>query len=178
MKITVLSRGQVKRLHKKDAKFHKSHWFISIFSSEIENQKNSYSPLPDGSNILKLKFDDVTEKDFDYYIHFNKDMAKRVINFIKNIKDDGTMDFIVHCDAGVSRSGAIGYMLNEYFNKFLKRNQEDIDFFNTINAHIMPNPEVTRILKQEMFGNDYSGVFVNNYEYNEDGERINHIKEI
>ena len=80
-------------------------------------------------NILKLQFDDVTElvKD-EIYIHFNSDMAKKIVEFIKNIKDDGK-NFYVHCDAGVSRSGAVGYMLNEWFNKYIDRKNDDIEFF-------------------------------------------------
>ena len=54
----------------------------------------------------------------------------------------------------------------------------ELEDFIKENGHIMPNPEVVRVMKRRMFGDDYSGVFVNDYEYNEDGERIDHIMEI
>lgn len=181
MKIFVVSRSQIKRLHKRDFSFHKNNWIISIYSSPMEDRdgrSQAYSPLPFTSNILKLQFDDVTESDGSEYIHFNQTLAKKIVEFIKNIKDDGSKDFYVHCDAGVSRSGAVGYMLNEWFNKFISMNREDDEFFKQTNSHIMPNPEVVRILKQEMFGTPFRGIEVNNYKYNSDGERIDNIEKI
>lgn len=171
MKINVLSRSQIKRMHKKDPMFHKNNWIISIFSSEMEQGCQSYSPLPNASTVLKLKFDDVTEKDPDYYIHFNENTAKKIVDFIKNIVDDGLKDMYVHCDAGVSRSGAVGYMMNEYFNKFLNQNKEDDEFFKKTNSFIMPNPEVVRILKDALFGKPFAGIEVKDYTYDEDGNK-------
>lgn len=155
MKVLVVCRNYVKGLFKKYPEFQKNNYIISIYSSEKVNKNESYSPIPDDKNILKLQFDDVTElvKD-ESYIHFNSDMAKKVVEFIKNIKDDGK-NFYVHCDAGVSRSGAVGYMLNEWFNKYIDRKNDDIEFFVKNNLHIMPNPLVIKLLKSEMFGNDY-----------------------
>ena len=155
MKIFVVSRNKIKKFHKKDAMFHKNNWIISIFSSPMEDQYGktpSYSPLPNASNILKIQFDDVTEHDSDWGWHFNSNLAKKIVSFIKNIKDDGSKNFFIHCDAGVSRSGAIGFLLNEWFNKFIANKPEDDEFFKKMNSHIMPNPEVMRILKTEMFG--------------------------
>ena len=86
--------------------------------------------------------------------------------------------FYIHCDAGISRSGAVGYILNEYFNKYLIDNKEDYKFFEMNNSQIMPNPLVVRLLKKELFGISFFGIEVNDYEYNEDGEKINHIERI
>lgn len=179
MKIHVVSRSQIKRLHKKDFSFHKNNWIISIYSSAMESRDgntNAYSPLPFTPNILKLQFDDVTELEGNEYIHFNQYLAKKIVDFIKSIKDDGSKDFYVHCDAGVSRSGAVGYLLNEWFNKFISDNKEDDEFFKQTNSHIMPNPQVIRILKQEMFGTPFRGIEVNDYKYNSDRERIDNIE--
>ena len=183
MKIYVVSRNEIEEMLKVEKNFTKKHFFISIFSSELgygytSDGEPKTSPLPNGSNICKICFDDVTERDTDPgLIHFSEDMAKKICSFIKRIKDDGSMDFYVHCDAGVSRSGAVGFMLNEWFNKFLKMNRIDNESFLMNNPHILPNPEVMRILKNEMFG-DIRSIFVNDYSYNEDGERIDNIKEI
>jgi hypothetical protein len=42
----------------------------------------------------------------------------------------------------------------------------------------MPNPEVVRILKNEMFGVPFMNIEVNDYEYDEDGEKIDHFSKI
>ena len=174
MKIYVVPRFWIEKQINKNPDWILGKWIISIFS------KNSYSPIDvDRFNILKLEFDDVTEKDqIDDVIHFNKDHAKQIVNFIKPINDDGRRIFYVHCDAGVSRSGAVGYMLNEWFNKYIELKRVDNESFTMNNNHIMPNPEVVRILKDIMFGSDYNGIWVNDYEYNEDGERIDHISQV
>lgn len=174
MKIFVVPRFWVEKQIDKNPDWVQGKWIISIFS------KDSFSPIPnDRFNVLKLEFDDVTEKDqTGDVIHFNTNHAKQIVEFIKTINDDGKKDFYVHCDAGVSRSGAVGYLLNEWFNKFIELNRIDNESFVMNNNHIMPNPEVVRILKNEMFGSDYSGIWVNDYTYNEDGERIDHIEEV
>lgn len=146
MKIFVKSRKWIENNLEFNPEWHRGKYIISIFGSY--NQ----SPFSQRFNVLQLKFDDVTEKD-EEGIHFNKEMAKQIINFIKDIEDK---PIYVHCDAGISRSGAIGYMLNEWFNKFIEINKEDNKFFLSENSHIMPNPEVVRILKNEMFGYDYN----------------------
>ena len=175
MKILVVSRQFVERKIQVCPDWCAGKWIISIFSHFDSNL--NYSPCPDRYNILKLQFDDVTEKD-NVGIKFSENHAKKLLDFIKAIKSDSDMPFYIHCDAGVSRSGAVGYMLNEWFNKYIETNREDNEFFIQNNRHIMPNPLVVRILKNEFFGNDYSGVFVNDYTYNENGEQIDNITEV
>ena len=174
MRIYVESRLYVEKMINRSPDWLLGKWIISIFD------KGSCSPIfADRRNILKLEFDDVTEKDTDPgLLHFNSDLAKQIIEFIKPIKADDKRPFYVHCAAGVSRSGAVGYMLNEWFNKYLTLNRADNEAFVMNNSHILPNPEVVRILKKEMFGNDYRGVFVNDYSYDEDGERKDSIVEV
>jgi predicted protein tyrosine phosphatase len=111
-------------------------------------------------------------------IFFNEKLAKEIHEFINNISENDTKPIYVHCDAGVSRSGAVGYMLNEYFNKFLTNNENDYKAFNMNNSHIMPNPLVVRLLKRELFGLPFVGITVNDYSYNEDGEIVNHVEKI
>lgn len=175
MKIFVVSREEIERSLYSDKGFSERFYFISIYSSMMcVTREQSVSPLPNKRNILKLQFDDVTEKDIGEFVYFNEEKAKEIHEFIKDIEDDGRKDFIVHCDAGVSRSGGVGYMLNEWFNKYLRKNKEDDRFFWEENRHIMPNPLVVRLLKRELFGEMFRGIEVNDYEYNEDGERIDH----
>ena len=185
MKIFVLSRKEITKEYFRDKNFINRNYIISIYSSMFcVSENESKSPFPDHLNVLKLNFDDVTERDAypedlkNKFLFFTKEHAQKIHKFIETIKDDGSKDFYVHCDAGVSRSGAVGYMLNEWFNKYLENNRCDNIFFQEENRHIMPNPLVIRLLKQELFGNDYRGVFVNDYTYNEDGDKIDNISEI
>lgn len=182
MKIYVESRNYIERMMEINPEWHIGKYIISIYSSE---KGIDFSPLPDRFNILKLQFDDVAVRDIggwgsliDNCIFFNEKHAKAIHDFINNIKADDKKEFYVHCDAGVSRSGAVGYLLNEYFNKFIADNKQDYESFKMNNSHIMPNPLVVRVLKQELFGLPFAGIEVNDYEYNEDGERIDHKEKI
>ena len=125
--------------------------------------------VEEGKHLKFLTFEQFKEKlltnpDFDFDLVFG-------------IKDENKPIYI-HCDAGVSRSGGVGYILNEWFNKYLKNNKRDNEFFLNENSHIMPNPEVVRILKNEMFGTPFMNIEVNDYFYNEDGEKIDEISKI
>ncbi len=179
MKIFVESRQFIEKMIDKNPEWHMGKHIISIFS------KGDVSPLPDRFNILKLEFDDVAERDIgndssslcvENLIFFNEDHAKAIHKFIKPISADDKKLFFIHCDAGVSRSGAVGLLLNEGFNKFLKRNQIDDEAFKMNNKHILPNPLVVRLLKKELFGMPFRGIEVNDYTFNEDGDRIDHIE--
>ena len=175
MRINVVSRTYVRKMMFKDQNWYKDKWIISIFSTPVCCPLAAFSPFPNASNVLKLQFDDVTERDTDADLtHFTIAQAEQIKEFISKIKDDGSRDIWVHCDAGISRSGAVGYVLNEYFNKFLTTNRVDQNYFETMN-NVMPNSEVVRLLKNTLFGTDYSMVFTD-YEYNEEAEKI--FKEI
>jgi len=175
MKINVVPRMFVKKMMNNDQNWYKDKWIISIFSTPICCPLSAFSPFPDAPNVLKLQFDDVTEKDTgDDLQHFTSEMAEKIKEFISKITDDGSREFFVHCDAGVSRSGGVGYVLNEYFNKFLTDNKVDQNYFATENC-VMPNSEVVRLLKNALFGTDYSMVFTD-HDFNEDAELV--LKEI
>ncbi|MBQ1971250.1 MAG: dual specificity protein phosphatase family protein, partial [Treponema sp.] len=65
-----------------------------------------------------------------------------------------TVSIYVNCAAGISRSGAVGYVLNLYFNKFLENNEHDYKLFNQNNSQIQPNPYVKSLLMSK-FGLGY-----------------------
>lgn len=99
----------------------------------------------DHPNVLRLWFDDVfsdTEKSpTNRYTcrAFSEEQAKKVFNFIKGNQDK---DFIVHCSAGISRSGAVGAFINDYLDS-------DRDFFQKQNAdRIFPNAHVSILLNK------------------------------
>lgn len=97
----------------------------------------------DHPNVLRLWFDDV-EQDTDKFSPTNQEKvkaftvedAKIVRNFIKKNKDKET--FIVHCSAGISRSGAVAQFICDFFRcdreEFLRNN------------NILPNGRITRML--------------------------------
>lgn len=170
MKIFVRSRYWIEQQLKHDPNWHFNKWIISIFSSD--NQ----SPFLPRFNVLPLQFDDVSEVDLDG-LHFSETHAEEIVKFIKEINKTDKPIY-VHCDAGVSRSGAVGYMLNEWFNKYIENNSDDVQKFKENNPHILPNPLVVRLLKNAMFGKPFMNIEVNDYEYNEDGEKIDHTSRI
>lgn len=176
MKIFVVSRQKIEKMLNQNPKWYIGKYIISIFS------KGDHSPFLDRFNILKLEFDDVTDEMYgwsgfaDSTIFFNENHAKAIHEFIKHISANDKRPIFVHCDAGVSRSGAVGYILNEWFNKYLTSNYTDAEAFKETNNHILPNPTVVRM--KELFGLPFQGIEVNDYELTDDGEVINHITTI
>jgi predicted protein tyrosine phosphatase len=74
-------------------------------------------------DVLCLKFDDILEKTYNSLpadeqarmTLFNEQHAKQVVEFFHQWKDKVDL-FVVHCDAGISRSSAIAISLAEYGN--------------------------------------------------------------
>ena len=175
MKILIKPRFWMERQLDKNPDWFIGKAIISIFS------KDDVSPFPDRFNIIKLNFDDVTDKDRECCkecIFFDEDMGNYLKGCLDSIHTNGFPLFI-HCDAGVSRSGAIGYILNEWFNKYLEFNPIDIEYFKENNSHIQPNPLVVRIMKDVLWGKPtFANIEVNDYTFNEDEEKINNIEMI
>lgn len=102
----------------------------------------------DHSNVLRLWFDDV-EHNFqlsptnkESCRAFTEKQAHQVIKFAK---DNRNKNFIVHCSAGISRSGAVGTFLNGYC-------QGDWEAFKKMNPYISPNARVNRMLNNIVQG--------------------------
>lgn len=98
-------------------------------------------------HLLTLTFDDIcnepgTPEDLDNAVLFNENMAQQIMRFV----DDGKLPLLVHCTAGISRSGAVGEVLNWYFNRYLERNAQDDEDFTQNNRQIQPNTIVRRIM--------------------------------
>lgn len=94
-------------------------------------------------NVMVLFFDDV-EKDIIesngscVARAFTSEQAEQLLRFIKNNSDKESC--IIHCAAGISRSGAVGTFVNDYFHG-------DFHKFQKQNPHILPNGLVLRLLK-------------------------------
>lgn len=101
-------------------------------------------------NVLVLHFDDITNdievptlstNEIKKIIAFTEKQAGKIIDFLDKNKDRKLA--IVHCAAGISRSGAVGQFINDYFG-------EDYFKFKKNNPHIHPNPYVLRLLNNKV----------------------------
>ena len=100
--------------------------------------------------FIQSKFEDGTREP----IFFNKEIASEIVNWVMEIwKKDHNATIKIHCWAGHSRSQAVAYWLNMYFNLILDRNIEDYVANNALNVHekIHFNCEVLRVFT-ETFG--------------------------
>lgn len=113
--------------------------FISINETFSNDDKPLFNE--DRDNLRVLFFDDVTEDiqlNWGVAKAFTKEQGKIIIDFLNKMKDRDTL--IVHCHAGISRSGAVGQFAADFYGIDYK------EFRNT-NPHIHPNTAVTRILR-------------------------------
>ena len=131
-----------------DPVFWKENNFISIRHS-AEKAPDCAVPV-DGGNILKLRFDDAVEDPGRTLVLFDAATAGEIVRFVRGI--DTSRLLFVNCGAGVSRSGAVGEVLNDYFNKYLEFNAPDDEYFRRLNPQIQGNPLVRRILRDALFG--------------------------
>ena len=118
MKVDVYNREQACKLIPDANKCFISIWTpLGDWSSELDYND---SPIKTGwADTLKLTFHDVTYMGHKDWVLFNHDMARKIVMFIqKNINKN----FVVHCDAGISRSVAVGCYLRDQYGYELKLN--------------------------------------------------------
>ena len=150
MKIRVLPRAFFEKIKgtPEEASLLNTYKVISINSSWGWDSEPPFSPALRGhAHLLVLNFDDIanepeTPEDLGQAVMFSPEMAEQIMRFV----DDGRMPLLVHCAAGISRSGAVGEVLNWYFNRYLTDNQTDYDDFTQNNHQILPNPLVRKIM--------------------------------
>ena len=90
-------------------------------------------------NVLVLYFDDLTYLEAEDLTLFNKEHALKIIKFFEKFKDKENL--IVHCSAGISRSGALAL----YFNDYLR---QDYFQFKKDNPKIIPNGFIYSLLRE------------------------------
>lgn len=100
-----------------------------------------------GLNVLKLTFDDISAP-VEGCTMFSQKHTRRIGEFVKTI--DTSRPLIINCTNGVSRSGAVGEVLDEYFNTHLERNEEDHRFFVENNPQIISNSRIADMLRTEL----------------------------
>lgn len=120
---------------------------ISINSHDEQPPFSNASLL--SPNLLCLTFDDICNEpapgeDISPAILFTANDAQAILEFVH----DNSMPVLIHCTAGVSRSGAVGECLDLYYNRWLCDNRRDHLYFLDNNRQIMPNPIVRRILME------------------------------
>lgn len=99
---------------------------------------------------IKAKYVDKTKEP----VFFTAELAKEIVLWVVDIwKKDRNATVKVHCWAGRSRSQAVAYWLNMYFNLILDRNLPDYYANNALNVHpkVHFNCEVLRVFT-ETFG--------------------------
>ena len=90
-----------------------------------------------GDDILRLRFDDV-EKDIQSYKTITYIQARELANYLT---ENRGKNFIVHCAAGISRSGAVCEVVLQAFPEYEDHGDPRLRW---------PNPTVVSLLKREL----------------------------
>lgn len=137
---------------------YKSTYFISINEPEEPGEHYFKKEHP---NVLTLYFHDCEDDDvYKHYltgynnethksiykpiIFFNSEMAKQVLDILERAKKSNAKSLLVHCTAGISRSGAISVFARDFFDS------PDQESFKKENPQIIPNRTVMIRLKKEL----------------------------
>ena len=141
----------------------------NIFNLSLINCVNQLSikffdATPQDYNAIKKRFPNSSEQE-DF---FNEKHAKTIINYLEQIKYAHTL--IIHCAAGISRSGAVGLFSNRYF----KLSEKD---FRRNNPKICPNPYILDTLNRVSGINaHYEQFWKDSFKKNDRMRHINNIK--
>lgn len=151
MKIDVLPRKVFETAQKSDEENEllTNYRIISINSHDESppfSERNLSHP-----NLLCLCFDDICneplpDEDISPARMFSCSDAQKILAFVK----DDSIPLLIHCTAGLSRSGAVGECLDLYFNRWRRNNRQDHLYFLDNNPQIMPNPIIRRIFLVEI----------------------------
>lgn len=115
--------------------------FISILDNE--NNSIKYSSLH--TNFICVKMWDIEEDLYENGILKYKkpedQELQKIVNFVNLHKN--TKGFIIHCSAGISRSGAVArFILDKFHHKI------NLEEFKIKNRHILPNLYILNRLKK------------------------------
>ena len=148
--IRILPRLHVEYIIEKKVHLSDKWALISIWSEDELLTPDKIEMLNELSckKTLSVKFSDLTKDEYERVIKENKKTvflfeqqhARAIINFVNEIKDD-VDELIVHCRAGISRSGAVGLFVCRYL-------QLDENEFRKINTGIRPNFYILSVLNE------------------------------
>ena len=123
-----------------------SHRVVSIQSTYgLDTDPPFEKEMLSHPNLLTVVFDDEWDRSCercDYIRLFRREDAERIVKFV----GVGRMLLIVQCTAGISRSGAVGFALDWYFNQHAHKNPAHHDFFTKSNPQVEPNPLVLEVM--------------------------------
>lgn len=103
----------------------------------------------DHPNVLRLMFDDIDEPlKVEYFdsrmaeqmYPMNEEQGRQIVEFVR--RNEHQKKFIVHCAAGISRSGAVAEWIMDYFGG-------SYDEFKKANPYTVPNKRIVSILKRQ-----------------------------
>ncbi len=143
MKVQVYSRQHMREIEPNAYKCLVSIW------SEIALATQSYQdddiPLKGWWDALKLEFDDVVDPivGMDVTI-FDERMAKELLAFIDKNKG---RDFVIHCDAGISRSVAVASFMKDAY-------EYDMELFE-IGSDQFRNIRIVNLLRRARFESEF-----------------------
>ena len=146
MQIEVKARTffEVRKGGKREKELMRTHRVISINNVSFPAEPPPFSEeFLHAENLLVLYFDDVDEGPNA----MTEEQAKQIVDFVCI---DDPRPIIVHCTAGISRSGAVGEVLNWYFNRYLEEDQGDYLMFQVMHRDLVPNAHVRRLLLTEL----------------------------
>jgi len=115
--------------------------FISILDCDNDEQKFDHTI----DNFLQVKMWDIEKDIFEKKNGFTYEKPsdtelKKIVQFINKHKDKSV--FVVHCSAGVSRSGAVATFIKD---KFVS--EVDKEVFMRENRYIQPNLYILKRLR-------------------------------
>lgn len=157
MKISVLSRREMECLVQNSdfEKIASRANFISINNifRYADTPVLEPSPIPQkyAAQTLVLRFDDAAANGEQSEFLFDTAKARQIRDFA-NLTISQNRDLIVHCTAGVSRSGAVGTVLNDYANRFISDNPADFEAFKNspFYPRLVPNMSIAMALMREL----------------------------
>jgi len=138
MKVKILNKREFEDFIVPKVKTEKSD---NIFFISILDPDNTDNYFPDSDNYKTIWFYDLEYEVGDYKI-FNDNIAKELILFILKNKDKKSC--IVHCSAGVARSGAVGEFINDFLGS------QSWSDFKKENPRISPNILVKTLLNKNI----------------------------
>jgi len=109
MKVDVFSRQNVIKQDPRPDACLISIWSLSALGSQGYEDN---VPMEGWHDALRLDFDDVTHDQSGMFFPFSEEQGKMTYDFMEKNKG---RDFVIHCDAGFSRSVAMGAFLSQAY---------------------------------------------------------------